>query len=72
MGDGKPLRDDATYTMVLSNFLVGGGDGLGLAATAIDTKPLGIVDVDALVSFIRAQRQPLRYPFEPRLVAALP
>jgi 2',3'-cyclic-nucleotide 2'-phosphodiesterase (5'-nucleotidase family) len=70
--DGRPLRDDATYTLVLSNFLVGGGDGLGLAAEAIKTEPLGIPDIDALVSYVRAQRQPLRVPFEARLTAALP
>ena len=67
-----PLRDDAVYTLVLSNFLLGGGDGLGLAADALRTEPLGIVDVDALVSFVRSQRQPVRFPFESRLTAALP
>ena len=70
--DGRPLRDDATYTLVLSNFLAGGGDGLGLAAEAIKTEPLGIPDIDALVDYVRAQRQPLRVPFEARLTAALP
>ena len=72
MSDGRPLRDDATYTLVLSNFLVGGGDGLGLAAEALETEPLGIPDIDALVGFVRAQRQPIRFPFEARLTAALP
>jgi 5'-nucleotidase len=72
MADGKPLRDDATYTLVISNFLLGGGDGLGLAGEAIKTEPLGIPDIDALVSYVRAQRQPLRMPFEARLTAALP
>lgn len=72
MADGQPLRDDATYTLVLSNFLVGGGDGLGLAGSAMKTEPLGIPDIDALVSYVRAQPQPLRVPFEARLTAALP
>jgi 2',3'-cyclic-nucleotide 2'-phosphodiesterase (5'-nucleotidase family) len=72
MADGKPLRDDATYTLVLSNFLLGGGDGLGVAGGAIRIEPLGIVDIDALVSYVRAQRQPVRAPFEARLTAALP
>ena len=72
MADGRPLRDDATYTLVLTNFLLGGGDGLGLAADAIKTEPLGIPDIDALVAYVRAQRQPLRVPFEARLTAALP
>ena len=72
MADGRPLRDDGTYTLVLSNFLVGGGDGLGIAGGAIRTEPLGIPDIDALVSYVRAQPQPLRVPFEARLTAALP
>jgi 2',3'-cyclic-nucleotide 2'-phosphodiesterase (5'-nucleotidase family) len=72
MADGRPLRDDATYTLVLSNFLVGGGDGLGIAGGAIKTEPLGIPDIDALVSYVRAQPQPLRVSFEARLTAALP
>jgi 2',3'-cyclic-nucleotide 2'-phosphodiesterase (5'-nucleotidase family) len=72
MADGKPLRDDATYTLVLSNFLVGGGDGLGVAGAAIKTEPLGIPDLDALVRYVRAQPSPLRVPFEARLTAALP
>ena len=72
LADGRALRDDATYTLVLSNFLLGGGDGLGLAADAIKTEPVGIPDIDALVNYIRAQRQPLRVPFESRLTAAHP
>jgi 2',3'-cyclic-nucleotide 2'-phosphodiesterase / 3'-nucleotidase / 5'-nucleotidase len=72
LADGRALRDDATYTLVLSNFLLGGGDGLGLAADAVKTEPVGIPDIDALVNYIRAQRQPLRVPFESRLTAAHP
>ena len=72
MADGRALRDDATYTLVLSNFLMGGGDGLGLTADAIKTELLSIPDIDALVKYVRAQRQPLRVPFEARLTAALP
>src|SRR4029078_11391415 len=57
MADGQPLRDDATYTLVMSNFLVGGGDGLGLAADALKTEALGIPDIDALVNYVRAPAQ---------------
>jgi 5'-nucleotidase len=72
MANGQPLRDDATYTMVLTNFLIGGGDGLGISEDAIKTEPLGMTDIDALISYIRAQPQPLRVPFQARLTAALP
>jgi 5'-nucleotidase len=72
LADGRPLRDDGVYTMVLTNFLLGGGDGLGLSTDAIKTEPLDVPDIDALVNYVRAQRQPLRVPFEARLTAALP
>jgi 2',3'-cyclic-nucleotide 2'-phosphodiesterase (5'-nucleotidase family) len=72
MADGRPLRDDGTYTLVLTNFLVAGGDGLGLAGKAIKTEPLGIPDLDALIRYVQSRPQPLRYPFESRLTAALP
>jgi 5'-nucleotidase len=72
MADGRPLSDDDTYTLVMTDFLLGGGDGLGLSGEALRTEALGIPDLDALVAYIRAQPQPLRVPFEPRLVAALP
>jgi len=57
---------------VFTNFLLGGGDGLGLSGNAIKTEPLNMTDIDALVTYVRAQRQPLRVPFEARLTAALP
>jgi 2',3'-cyclic-nucleotide 2'-phosphodiesterase (5'-nucleotidase family) len=72
MANGRPLRDDGTYTLVLSNFLLGGGDGLGLSIDALKTEALNIPDIDALVRYVRAEPQPLRMPFEPRLTAALP
>jgi 5'-nucleotidase len=72
MADGRPLRDDATYTLVLTNFLVAGGDGLGLAGRALKSEPLGIPDLDALVRYVQSRPQPLRFPFESRLTAALP
>jgi len=51
---------------------MGGGDGLGLTADAVKTEPLSVPDIDALVNYLRAQRQPLRVPFEARLAAAPP
>ena len=72
MANDTPLRDDGTYTFVLSNFLLGGGDGLGLSSDAVKAEPLDIPDIDALVAYIRAQPQPLRVPFTARLKAAQP
>jgi 2',3'-cyclic-nucleotide 2'-phosphodiesterase (5'-nucleotidase family) len=72
MSNGQALRDDRSYTLVLTNFLLGGGDGLGVSEDALKTEPLEISDIDALVAYVRSQPQPLRVPFENRLTAALP
>ena len=52
---GKPLQDDATYRVVLSDFLLTGGDGLGLQQDASKVEPLNIVDIDALIAWVQAQ-----------------
>lgn len=67
---GKPLRDDATYSVVLSDFLLTGGDGLGLQQDAIKVEPLNIVDIDALIAWVQAQPgHAITGPTERRLVA---
>ncbi len=70
--DGREIRDDGTYTIVMTDFLVTGGDGLSLAAAATRTEPLNIVDLDAVVDYVRALPQPVRAPPEPRIVAVGP
>jgi 2',3'-cyclic-nucleotide 2'-phosphodiesterase (5'-nucleotidase family) len=72
MSDGREVRDDATYSIVMTDFLVTGGDGLGLANAAIKTEPLNIADLDALIQYLRAQPQPVRAPAEPRITAVAP
>jgi len=72
MSNGQALRDDRSYMLVLTNFLLGGGDGLGVSEDALKTEPLGISDIDALIAYVRNQPQPLRVPFENRLTAARP
>jgi 5'-nucleotidase len=64
------LEDDRLYTLVLNDFLVTGGDGLGLAGRAASVTPLNVVDLDALVGYLRQLPQPVRAPAEERLRAA--
>jgi len=68
MADGTALRDDARYRLVLNDFLATGGDGLGLGAAARSSEPLPIVDLDAMVDYLRAMPQPVRAPADRRLV----
>ena len=72
MSDGRPLRDDATYTLSLNDFMVTNGDGLGLPEGAAPATPANIVDLDALIGYSRAQPQPVQPPTAPRLVPVRP
>jgi 2',3'-cyclic-nucleotide 2'-phosphodiesterase (5'-nucleotidase family) len=69
MADGSELKPDGEYTLVLNDFLATGGDGLGLGSAARRTEVLPIVDLDAFVSYLHAQPQPVRGPTDVRLVA---
>jgi 5'-nucleotidase len=70
LSDGQPLDDQRTYRLIMSDFLAGGGDGLQVSEGAQQVEPLGIVDLDALIAWLRAQPAPVRGPRDPRLVIA--
>jgi len=65
-----PLADDLRYTVIMNDFMVTGGDGLGLGERAISTEPLDIVDLDALIAYVRAQPGAVEPPARGRLVPA--
>ena len=65
---GRPLRDDATYTVAMTDFLLTGGDGLGLQKEALRIEPLNIVDLDALIDYVRAAGGVVRPPADERIV----
>jgi hypothetical protein len=46
-----------------------GGEGLGVTTGAIRTEPLSIVDLDALIAYLRKLPQPVHAPAEVRIVA---
>jgi 5'-nucleotidase len=52
--DGSSLDDAREYTLVLSDFMLTGGDGLGLGDAALRVEPLNVQDLDALIAFVRA------------------
>ena len=67
--EGRPINNLATYSIVMSDFMVSGGDGLGLGSAALQSDPLGIVDLDALIAYLRTRGDRLVPPTEPRIVA---
>ena len=54
MSDGRALDDRRTYRVVMTNFLAESGDGVTIPA-GTTVEELGIVDVDALVAYLRAR-----------------
>jgi 2',3'-cyclic-nucleotide 2'-phosphodiesterase (5'-nucleotidase family) len=68
MADGSELQPEREYTLVLNDFLATGGDGLGLSTAARRTEVLSIPDLDALVTYLQSQPQPVRAPADPRFI----
>lgn len=69
MSDGSPLSDDATYTVVLNEYMATGRDGRILERGATRNERLGPTDLDALVAYLESRPQPVRAPTERRFVA---
>ncbi|MDB4883729.1 MAG: cpdB, partial [Gemmatimonadetes bacterium] len=65
---GAPLDSAKRYRLILNDFLATGGEGLGLASSALRSEPLPIVDLDAFITYLRALPQPVRAPAEVRIV----
>lgn len=70
LSNGRDIVDDAQYTLVMNNFMAAGGDGLALGAEAVRTEPLPIIDLDALIDYLKQLPQPVRAPDERRIVEA--
>ncbi|MBR9990274.1 MAG: bifunctional metallophosphatase/5'-nucleotidase, partial [Gemmatimonadetes bacterium] len=71
LSTGEPIEADAIYTVTVSDFLASGtGDGFSAFGRALESTPTGIIDLDALIDYIRRQPQPLRAPRDERVVAS--
>jgi 5'-nucleotidase len=68
IGDGQPLVADRTYRFVYSDFLHANGDGLQATEGVQRVEELGIVDIDALIDWVR-RGSPVRAPRDVRVVA---
>ncbi len=69
---GGEIRAESHYTLVLSDFLATGGDGLGVTTGALRTEILPVEDLDALIEYLKAQPQPVRAPTDVRIVLVPP
>ena len=66
---GRTLADGASYDVIVNDFMATGGEGMGPPQGASST-PLGIVDLDALVSYMKSLPSPVRAPEEARIFIA--
>jgi 2',3'-cyclic-nucleotide 2'-phosphodiesterase (5'-nucleotidase family) len=69
MADGTPLRDDASYTVVLNEFMATGRDGRILARAATKDEQLGPRDIDAFVAYLESRPQPVTAPTGKRFIS---
>ncbi len=65
LADGRPLDDAATYTLAVPDFMAAGGSGY--AMLRVSAENTGVVDLDALVDYLRGLPQPVRPPDEVRV-----
>jgi 2',3'-cyclic-nucleotide 2'-phosphodiesterase (5'-nucleotidase family) len=69
LADGRPFDDAATYTIVINDFMLTGGSGLGFPGQPISSQSVDITDLDALIAYLRAAPQPVRPPGDVRIHA---
>lgn len=67
MADGSPLSDDRTYNVIVNDFLATGGEGYDAGKRASAMKSLNIVDLDALIDYLRSLPSPVTAPSEIRI-----
>jgi 5'-nucleotidase len=66
--DGTALDPEATYWVAVNDFMAQRGDGLDPLGSALERDDPGMLDLDALIDYLRAQPQPVGAPAEARFV----
>ena len=70
LSTGERVEPDVVYTVTVNDFLASGtGDGFAALGEALETRATGIVDLDALIEYVKSQPQPLRAPRDERMRA---
>jgi 2',3'-cyclic-nucleotide 2'-phosphodiesterase (5'-nucleotidase family) len=67
MADGTPLSDARTYNVIVNDFIATGGEGYNAGGRATVSKPLNIVDLDALIDYLKSLPSPITAPTEVRI-----
>jgi 2',3'-cyclic-nucleotide 2'-phosphodiesterase (5'-nucleotidase family) len=72
MADGTALSDSRSYNVIMNDFLATGGEGYNAGGRATSSKPLNIVDLDALIDYLRMLPTPIVAPAEVRIAPVAP
>ena len=67
MGDRTSLSDTRDYNVIVNDFLATGGEGYNAGGRASASRPLNIVDLDALIDYLRILPAPIKAPTEIRI-----
>ncbi len=67
MSDGAPLAENRMYDVIVNDFLATGGEGYNMGGRATSSTPLNIVDLDALIDYLRSLPTPIVAPAEVRI-----
>ena len=66
---GRTLNDNAFYNVIANNFMATGGSNMG-PPDGTKLTPLSIVDLDALIDYLKTLRSPITPPAETRIFIA--
>lgn len=69
LADGTPIDPTATYTVVVNNFMAGGGDDFVTLKGIPDDRKVdtGIVDSDVFIDYLKSLPQPINYGLQNRI-----
>jgi 2',3'-cyclic-nucleotide 2'-phosphodiesterase / 3'-nucleotidase / 5'-nucleotidase len=67
LSTGAAITDTGTYLVGVNDFMAGGGDGLDMLPGIQPQIDTGIVDLDALITYLQKLPQPVQAPREDRL-----
>lgn len=67
MADGASLSDTKSYKVITNDFIATGGEGYNAGGRATASKPLNIVDLDALINYLKSLPSPITAPTEVRI-----
>lgn len=62
LDSGRPLDDRARYTIVINDFMATGGDDLAFTDSSAVTRDLGVIDLDATVTYLKKLPSPVHAP----------